>query len=114
MSGNENIRYAYFRDNNDPNRVLTIARRREGDELVIGYAICRPFNRGGNRFKKDLGRRIASGRLEAHGLRVSLVEDTSGMISVLEGIQAFEAENNNRHIRRMLEYELDRRRERGF
>lgn len=60
-SNNINIRYTYIRDRDDSERVLTIARRwSKSGKLHYAYALCRP---DADHFRKDIGRKIASGRL---------------------------------------------------
>jgi hypothetical protein len=58
---NQDVRYTYVRDTREPERVLTIARRwgRHG-KIHYAYALCRPDT---DQFRKDIGRKIASGRL---------------------------------------------------
>lgn len=66
---NQTVKYAYLRDPQNPERVLTIARRwgKNGNKVHYAYAICRP---DADQFNKAMGRTIASGRLQSNPTKV--------------------------------------------
>ena len=66
---NRIVKFAYVRDAENPDRVLTIARRwgRNGNKIHYGYALCRPDT---DQFRKDIGRTIASGRMLTKPVKV--------------------------------------------
>jgi len=59
----ETVKFLYLRDPNSK-RVVTVARKVSFDKGIItyGYSVSNPLDV----FKKELGRRISVGRMEAH------------------------------------------------
>lgn len=86
----ENIKYAYIQDPMDPRRVITIAREINNGVIRYGMAINRVSKRAWapqDRFNKELGRRIASGRLHKNPCEVQLTEGVPAIVTVLEDLQ---------------------------
>ncbi len=99
------VKYMYVRDPEEPKRVVTIARRfsKNGNKIHYGIAVCKPdlhyddYNHGspflsdyipppGDVFSKDIGRRIASGRLEKNPYKVALKTGESPVVTVMRDI----------------------------
>ena len=95
---NRIVKYAYVRDSENPDRVLTIARRwgRNGNKIHYGYALCRP---DADQFRKDIGRTIASGRMLTKPVKVK--PEGTGLVlrSVMRDIA--EAESTPRIVRKI-------------
>ena len=92
------VKFAYVRDAENPDRVLTIARRwgRNGNKIHYGYALCRPDT---DQFRKDIGRTIASGRLLAKPVKVKPEGEGLVLRSVMRDIAT--AETTPRIVRKI-------------
>ena len=95
---NRIVKYAYVRDSENPDRVLTIARRwgRNGNKIHYGYALCRP---DADQFRKDIGRTIASGRMLTKPVKVKPEGEGLVLRSVMRDIA--EAESTPRIVRKI-------------
>ena len=95
---NRIVKFAYVRDAENPDRVLTIARRwgRNGNKIHYGYALCRPDT---DQFRKDIGRTIASGRMLTKPVKVKPEGEGLVLRSVMRDIA--EAETTPRIVRRI-------------
>lgn len=87
-----NVRYSYHVDPVRPGRVVTIARQLEGNDVLFGFAVCKPtywiipdaprkndtyasmYKVEGDRFTKKQGRLLATGRLTKRPYRVTRKE----------------------------------------
>lgn len=92
------IKYAYVRDSENPDRVLTIARKwgRKGNKIHYGFALCRP---DADQFRKDIGRTIACGRLLNKPLKVRPEGEGLVLRSVMRDIAT--AETTPRIVRKI-------------
>ena len=63
------IKYAYLRDERDPRRVMTIARRwgKNGNKMQYAYTICNPVE---DQFRKATGRAEATARMETNPRKI--------------------------------------------
>ena len=63
------IKYAYLRDERDPRRVMTIARRwgKNGNKMQYAYTICNPVE---DQFRKATGRDEATFRMETNPSKI--------------------------------------------
>ena len=97
-SVNRDIKFAYVRDSDNADRVLTIARRwgRNGNKIHYGYALCRP---DADQFRKDIGRTIASGRMFTKPTKVKPEGEGKVLRSVMRDIAT--AETTPRIIRKI-------------
>lgn len=97
-SVNRDIKFAYVRDSDNADRVLTIARRwgRNGNKIHYGYALCRP---DADQFRKDIGRTIASGRMFTKPTKVKPEGEGKVLRSVMRDIAT--AESTPRIIRKI-------------
>lgn len=95
---NRDIKYAYVRDAENPDRVLTIARRwgRNGNKIHYGFALCRPDT---DQFRKDIGRTIACGRMLSKPTKVTPEGEGKVLRSVMRDIAT--AETTPRIIRKI-------------
>jgi len=95
---NKTIKFAYVRDADNADRVLTIARRwgRNGNKIHYGYALCRP---DADQFRKDIGRTIASGRMLTKPVKVKPEGEGLVLRSVMRDIAT--AENTPRIVRKI-------------
>lgn len=95
---NRIVKFAYVRDADNADRVLTIARRwgRNGNKIHYGYALCRPDT---DQFRKDIGRTIASGRMLTKPVKVKPEGNGLVLRSVMRDIA--EAESTPRIIRKI-------------
>ena len=95
---NRIVKFAYVRDAENPDRVLTIARRwgRNGNKIHYGYALCRP---DADQFRKDIGRTIASGRMLTKPVKVKPEGEGLVLRSVMRDIA--EAESTPRIVRKI-------------
>lgn len=95
---NRIIKFAYVRDADNADRVLTIARRwgRNGNKIHYGYALCRP---DADQFRKDIGRTIASGRMLTKPVKVKPEGERLVLRSVMRDIAT--AENTPRIVRKI-------------
>ena len=71
MNKNERrvVKFAYLRDERDPRRVMTIARRwgKNGKKMHYAFTICNPV---ADQFRKATGRELAVQRLEANPWKI--------------------------------------------
>lgn len=95
---NRLVKFAYVRDADNADRVLTIARRwgRNGNKIHYGYAVCRPDE---DQFRKDIGRTIASGRMLTKPVKVKPEGEGLVLRSVMRDIAT--AENTPRIVRKI-------------
>jgi hypothetical protein len=95
---NHTVKFAYVRDADNADRVLTIARRwgRNGNKIHYGYALCRP---DADQFRKDIGRTIASGRMLTKPVKVKPEGERLVLRSVMRDIAT--AENTPRIVRKI-------------
>lgn len=82
---NQTVKYAYLRDPENPDRVLTIARKwgKNGNKVHYAYAICRPDT---DQFNKEMGRTIAGGRLQSNPAKVKPIGPGLVLRSVVRDI----------------------------
>lgn len=94
------VKFAYIRDADNADRVLTIARRwgRNGNKIHYGYALCRPDV---DQFRKDIGRTIASGRLLGKPAKVKPEGERMVLQSVMQDI--FHSERSPRIVKQIAE-----------
>lgn len=74
----EKIHFSYLRDPENDRRVMTVARRIEGEQIVFQTAVCNPKDH----HTKKVGRQIATGRLEKHPWHVSREEGVHPMETI--------------------------------
>jgi hypothetical protein len=92
----DDVRFSYHVDPVRRGRVITIARRLEGNEILFGFSVCKPtywvipeeptredtacimHKVEGDRFTKKQGRRLAKGRLIKRPWRVTRMAEASG------------------------------------
>lgn len=86
---NRIIKFAYIRDSDNSDRVLTIARKwgKNGNKIHYGYALCRPDT---DHFRKDIGRTIASGRMLTKPVKVKPEGERMVLRSVMRDIATAE------------------------
>ena len=94
------VKFAYIRDADNAERVLTIARRwgRNWNKIHYGYALCRPDV---DQFRKDIGRTIASGRLLGKPAKVKPEGERMVLHSVMQDI--YHSERSPRIVRQIAE-----------
>jgi hypothetical protein len=94
------VKFAYIRDADNADRVLTIARHwgRNGNKIHYGYALCRPDV---DQFRKDIGRTIASGRLLGKPAKVKPEGERMVLHSVMQDI--YHSERSPRIVRQIAE-----------
>lgn len=75
------VRYTYIRDPQNINRVLTVAREFDPETMQVrwGVSLCSPKCQGtydpfgrGDKFQKEIGRKIAVGRMHKRGFYVTM------------------------------------------
>jgi len=96
---NENaVKYAYIRDQRDPRRVMTIARRwgKNHKKIQYQYAICNPEQ---DQHRKETGREWALDRLESFPLKFKPEQGEMILRAVIADI--FSAPNSDRNSKAM-------------
>lgn len=98
----KNVKFGYLVDPKNSKRVVTVARRVNGDTVDFGFAVCNPGQRTvsynsqepkiyyscGDLFTKDKGRKIAVGRLEKHPISIKLEDGQNPMDAIRKAVQS--------------------------
>lgn len=96
MSKNEKrqIKYAYLRDERDPRRVMTIARKwgKKGNKIHYGFTICNPVE---DQFRKATGRDESVRRMSVNPMKIRPVQGEFILRAVIEDI-AYRARGEDR------------------
>lgn len=76
-------KFAYLHDPNNPKRIITIARSLRPEEgcVVIDYGLA--ISRPGDKYSKEIGRRIAEGRMRKEPIVCELQDGIPAIVTVL-------------------------------
>lgn len=79
------VKYAYLRDERDPRRVMTIARRwgKNGNKMHYAYTICNPVE---DQFRKASGRDEATRRMEVNPTKIRPEQGEFVLSAIIENI----------------------------
>lgn len=104
--GERTVKYAYLRDERDPRRVMTVARRwgKNGNKMHYAYAICNPTE---DQFRKEIGRAEAGRRLEASPAKIRPLQGEFILRGIIEDLAYNAKEDRERNARSMANQWLD-------